>query len=446
MADAPEGNAVIGQSGGPTSVINASLVGAVEQAKKHDNIGRMYGALNGIEGVLHERMVDLETLDDEALGRLRYTPSAAIGSVRLKVTDRDLERALDVFAEHNIRYFFYAGGNDSQKTSLMISEAAAARDYDLVCIGIPKTIDNDLPETDHCPGYGSVARFVASAECFANRDNAALRDIHVAECMGRDSGWITAARRLARQDESDGPHMILLPEVPFVDEKFYEDVRHFYHKYGRCMIAASEGIRYYNEDGTPGQRVAQASAYTDAFGHEQLGGVAEHLGNMLEDKLGYKVRSDKHGVLNRCFMYCASAQDLEEAYEVGRKAVELAAEGETGQMVTIVRTGRDPYEWTTGLTEFENVAEKKRDVPKQWIAENDIDVDEDFVEYLRPLVRGEEPDRLGYGPDLPHYPLPEMPRVERKLGDYVDSRGWWYDGKHGRFIRGKLDENTEWSE
>ena len=445
MPKALEGNAVIGQSGGPTMVVNASLVGAIEEAKKQDNIGRIYGALNGIEGILHERMVDLEALDDAALERLRYTPSAAIGSVRLKANERDLERALDVFAAQNIRFFFYAGGNDSQKTSLQISEAAAARNYDLICLGIPKTVDNDLPETDHCPGYGSAARFVASALCFANTDNAALRDIHVTECMGRDSGWITAASRLARRDESEGPHLILLPEVPFVDEKFYEDVLHFYHKYGRCMIAVSEGVRYY-EDGKPGKLVAQASEFKDAFGHAQLGGVAQALTTMLEESIGGKVRSDKLGVMQRSFMYCASAQDLEEAHEVGRKAVELAAAGQSGQMVTIVRTSRDPYGWTTGVTEFENVAAKKRDIPQQWLSENGIDVTEDFVEYLNPLVRGEDPAKLGYSPDLPHYPTPQLPRVERKLGDYVDSRGWWYDGKHRRFIRGKLDKHSEWSE
>ncbi|MGD8238339.1 MAG: 6-phosphofructokinase [Armatimonadota bacterium] len=438
------GNAVIGQSGGPTMVINASLVGAVQEAKKHDGVTGFYGAMNGIEGVLHERMIDLGAATDEQLEAMRTTPSAAIGTVRLKVDERDLERALDVFEAHNIRYFFYAGGNDSQQTSLSLSEAAAARGYDLVCVGIPKTIDNDLPNTDHCPGYGSAARYLACALTYAGKDNEAFRDIQITECMGRDSGWLTAATALARGDEHDAPHLIYLPEVPFDDQKFIEQVLEKYHAYGRCVIATSEGIRYAGEDGEPdkNQLVAQRSEYTDAFGHPQLGGVAEYLGNILEDNLSYKVRSDKPGTQHRAFMLCASEVDLAEAHEVGRKAVELAAAGQTGQMVTLVRTSEAPYEWTTGITEFEYVAGGKRDIPLDWIADRGADVKDDFVRYVSPLVGESAPQIPNLADALPRYPRIELPRIDTKLGDYVDSRGWWLDKARGRWIR--CDINTEW--
>lgn len=437
------GNAVIGQSGGPTMVMNASLVGAVQEAKKHEEITGFYGAMNGVEGVLHERLVDLYAATDEQLEALRYTPSAAIGTVRLKIDDRDLERALDAFEAHNIRYFFYAGGNDSQQTSLGLSDAAGARGYDLICIGIPKTIDNDLPNTDHCPGYGSAARFLACALTFAGKDNEAFRDIQITECMGRDSGWLTAATALARGDEGEAPHLIYLPEVPFDDEKFIEQALEKYHQYGRCVIAVSEGIRYADDEGQPdnNQLVAQRSTYTDAFGHPQLGGVAEYLGNLLEDKLGFKVRSDKPGTLHRAFMLCASAVDLEEAYEVGRKAVELAAGGQTGQMVTLVRTSEDPYECTTGITEFEYVAGGKRDIPRDWIADSGADVKDDFVRYVRPLAGSTALEIPSLADAVPRYSSLELPTIEPKLGDYVDSRGWWLDKTDGRWLR--CDWNTE---
>ncbi|MFQ6098802.1 MAG: 6-phosphofructokinase [Armatimonadota bacterium] len=442
-----EGNAVIGQSGGPTMVINASLVGAIQEAKKHPEITGFYGALNGVEGVLHERLVDLYAESEETLEDVRYTPSAAIGSVRLKVNERDLQRALDVFRAHNVRYFFYAGGNDSQKTSLLISEIAKAEGYDLICVGIPKTVDNDLPITDHCPGYGSVARFVASAVTFAGKDNEALRELHLIECMGRDSGWITAASRLARRKEGDPPHLILLPEVPFNEEQFIELVLREYKKWGRCVVAVSEGIRYADKDDPdnvdPEALVAKASQFVDQFGHPQLGGVAMRLTSICEERLGMKTRNDKMGTLQRSFMFCASKVDLEEAYEVGRKAVELAAAGQTGQMVTLQRTSSDPYEWTTGVTEFENVAEKKKDIPLSWIDRENGDLNEDFVYYLKPLVEGAEPDKVKFGPELPYYPGLKLHRIEPRLGDYVDSRGWWLDKRAKRWIRATFDERTE---
>jgi 6-phosphofructokinase len=442
-----KGNAVIGQSGGPTMVINASLVGAIREAKEHPQITGLYGALNGIEGILHERMVDLYAESDETLEDVRHTPSAAIGSVRLKVDKRDLRRALDVLAAHNVRYFFYAGGNDSQKTSLEISEVAKADGYELICVGIPKTVDNDLPETDHCPGYGSVARFVASAITFAGKDNEALRELHLIECMGRDSGWITAAARLARRKEGDPPHLILLPEVPFNEDQFAELVLREYKKWGRCVVAASEGIRYADKDDPkrvdPSALVAKASQFVDQFGHPQLGGVALFLTNLCEDKLGMKTRNDKMGTLQRSFMYCASKVDLEEAYEVGRKAVELAAAGQTGIMVTLQRTASDPYAWTTGVTEFENVAEKKKDIPSGWIDRENADLNDDFVHYVRPLVEGVPPKAVRFGADLPYYPGLELHRVEPKLGDYVDSRGWWLDKRANRWIRGTFDKRSE---
>ena len=441
-----KGNAVIGQSGGPTMVINASLVGAVQEAKKHDAITGFYGAMNGIEGVLHERMLDLGAATEQQLAAMRYTPSAAIGTVRLKVNGRDLERALDVFEAHNIRYFFYAGGNDSQETSLKLSDAAKATGYELVCIGIPKTIDNDLPNTDHCPGYGSAARFLACALTYAGKDNEAFRDIQITECMGRDSGWLTASTALARAHEDDAPHLVYLPEVAFDDEKYINQVLEKYHKYGRCVIAVSEGIRYAGEDGKPDKNklVAQRSTYTDAFGHPQLGGVAEYLGNLLEDKLSFKVRSDKPGTLHRAFMLCVSEVDLAEAYEVGRKAVELAATGQTGQMVTLMRKSDDPYECTTGVTQFENVAGGKRDIPVEWIADNGADVKEDFVRYVRPLVGNGSPEIPGLSAAIPRHAKVELPPIAPKLGDYVDSRGWWLDKKRGRWVRGSLDANSEW--
>jgi ATP-dependent phosphofructokinase / diphosphate-dependent phosphofructokinase len=383
-----KGNLVVGQSGGPTAVINNSLVGVIHEAMEHAKIDGIYGMLHGIAGILHQEFADLRRESPETLELLRYTPASALGTVRYKVTDDDYPRILEVFKAHNVRYFFYIGGNDSMDTTNKISQVAEREGYELHCIGVPKTVDNDLAMTDHCPGYGSAARFVASAIRNTALDTEAMGDsgpIKLMEIMGRHAGWLVAATALARQADDDPPHLIYMPEHPVTLEKIVEDVRVVYERHGYCVAAVSEGIK-----DPSGKSLADAvgPVHIDAFGHKALGGVVDTIADAIQDKLDLRARMDKPGYLQRSFAELASPTDREEAYAVGRTAVRVAVEGETGKMVTLVRQPGREYVWETGLAPLVEVANKERNLPSAYIDDDGNDVTPAFIEYAKPLIGG----------------------------------------------------------
>ena len=406
----PKGNALIGQSRGPTIVINGSLVGAVEAAHKRDEIQTFYGALNGISGILNEQMIDLFREDSDTIDALKTTPSAGLGTCRLKPKTPDLERCMEVFKAHNIRYFFYNGGNDSQLTCHLISELAKGSDWDMQVVGIPKTIDNDLVVTDNCPGFGSAARYAASCVQFAAKDAEAFGAIEVVEVMGRHAGWLTAATQVGRLDDYMAPHLVYVPEVEVNPDEFLADCRSCYDEYGYLVVAVSEGFGFAESSiGTTSQKV-------DEFGHARLGGVAEALGEMIEEELGVRARTDRLGNLQRCFAFATSQVDLDEAYAVGADAVNRACEGETDIMVTIQRKSSEPFVFETETTSLMSVADETRLVPLDWLNERKNGVTEEFVEYARPLLRGYE----GALPaELPSFPRLRKSMVEPKLDEYV---------------------------
>ncbi len=402
------GKLVMAQSGGPTAVINSSICGVVQEAVKHDEFDSVYGAINGIMGILHENMIDLTRESSETVERLRCTPSSALGSCRRKLDSRDLERVLDVFKAHDIRYFLYTGGNDSMDTANKISKMATESGYEMGVLGIPKTVDNDLVETDHCPGFGSVARWLAIAMRDAGRDTEAIANtstaIKLIEAMGRDSGWITGATILAKEDEDDAPHLIYLPEVAFEMDKFLHDVQRVYDHLGHVLIAVSEGIRDKEET------LITKSAMVDAFGHAQLGGVGDYLAQVIIDKLGIKARADKPGTIQRVSMLGASHSDLEEAYLVGQMAVKYLVEGKNGCMVSLVRESDEPYSCTTGLAPLENIANAKKTVPTDYISSDGNFVNEKFIQYVKPLA----------GELLPSYMRFTKYPVKKILEDYQE--------------------------
>jgi 6-phosphofructokinase len=403
------GNALIGQSGGPSPVINASLVGAINAAREYAEIESFYGALHGLDGVLNERMIDLFREDPDVVQAIARTPSAALGTSRLKAKPADLERALEVFRAHNIRYFFYIGGNDSMRNCLDISELARGSDWEMRIIGIPKTIDNDLLVTDNCPGFGSAARYAAAATQFLGRDAEAFGNLEVIEIMGRNAGWITGATALGRQEEIDPPHLMYVPEWPVDPENFLADAKEAFSRYGYLVVTVSEGFAFSSAE------VATVSEKVDEFGHKRLGGVARALADMLEEELGVRARFDRLGNLQRCFAYCLSRVDWQEAYAVGENAVRRAVAGETDVMITIERKRDDPFEFECGTTSLASVADKVKLVPREWINERGNGITADFLRYAAPLVQGEE---IVLSPELPHYPRFQKHLVEAKLLPY----------------------------
>lgn len=394
----PRGNALVGQSGGPTCVINQSLVGVIEAAREVSEIQHVYGTLHGIQGILDENLVDLGRESQETLERVALTPCAALRSVRKKPTREDGERVLEVFEKYDIRYFFYIGGNDSAETAHLLNELAVERGYDVRLFHVPKTIDNDLRVTDHCPGYGSAARFVASAILGDNQDNRSLPGIKIDVIMGRHAGWLTAASLLAREHEDDGPHLIYLPERVFDLDRFVADVDEMYTKHGRCLVAASEGI--HDAAGEP----IFKSKEVDSHGNVQLSGsgaLGDFLAATVKEKLGSKlrVRADTFGYLQRSFAGYASEVDQREAREVGRTAVRVAASGEVPHgSIVITRKPGTTYEAGFECTELANVAKVTRDLDEVF-QNGDRDVAPAFLDYVRPLV-GELP-RTGRLSDFP---------------------------------------------
>ncbi len=400
------GNLLVGQSGGPTAVINASLAGVIEEAKRHAEIAAIYGAANGVEGLLKEDLVDLRAESAEALALLAATPSAALGSCRKKLSAADYQRLVAIFQAHNVRYFLYIGGNDSADTSHRVGQAAKEAGWELRVMGVPKTIDNDLAYTDHCPGYGSVARFNAMAVRDAGLDTAAMYSVDtvkIIETMGRNAGWITASSALARERPGDSPHLIYLPERPFDRERFLADIKREVAKGRGCVVVACEGLR----DAEGKVLVSfQHAVGTDSFGHSQLGGVADYLVNLIAEELGIKARFDKAGTIQRVFGLAQSEVDVAEARMVGAAAVAQACQGVSDHMVTLERVSQQPYRCETSLARLEAVANAERPMPNEFISEASNDVTPAFIAWARPLIGGE----------LPPYARLKMTPVPKKTG------------------------------
>ena len=390
------GNAIFGQSGGPTSVINASAAGVITEALKTDCIPKVFGAANGIRGILEEKFYDMSQEDPKELELLKTTPSSALGSVRYKLADPDKDptdynRLLEVFKKYDIRYFFYNGGNDSMDTCNKVSKFMQKAGYECRVIGVPKTIDNDLYATDHCPGYGSAAKYVATATMEVYHD-ARVYDtsmVCVLEVMGRNAGWLTAATALASY-KGAGPDLIYLPEIVFDMDKFIADCKRVYEKNnGKLIVAVSEGVKdkdgkYISEYGS------DLAKEKDSFGHAQLGGTAQVLANVLKKELKCKARAIEFSLLQRCAAHCASATDVEEAFTAGQKAVQFAVEGVTDHMVAYKRTEKDgKYHCEYVLVNLSEVANTEKKIPREWITEDGTGLTQSFIDYALPLIEGE---------------------------------------------------------
>ncbi len=383
-----KGNAVIGQSGGPTAVINQSLVGVVEGLAGSPAVGKILGAHHAVSGIVKDDYIELQDIPSERLERLAQTPSAALGSSRDKPDADYCKRILKSFEKNNVRYFFYIGGNDSSDTCRIVNELAKADNYEIRCFHVPKTIDNDLVNNDHTPGFASAAKFVAQAFIGDNLDNRALPGIKINIIMGRHAGFLTAAAMLARQHDDDGPHLIYVPEAAFDLDKFKADVAEIYGRLGRCLIAVSEGI--HDKDGTPIMTKLAATVEKDAHGNVQLSGtgaLGDHLADVLKDHLGKdtRVRADTFGYLQRCFAGCVSQTDAHEARLVGRKAAELALSGYSDGSIAIQRVSNKPYEVEYKRIELTDVAAKTQTLDPKYIV-NGNNIDASFRDYIGPLV------------------------------------------------------------
>ena len=390
MSDAPKANAVVGQSGGPTGVINASLVGVIEEANKHPEIENLYGAVHAVAGMVKEEFVDLKKLSADTLGEIAASPSSALASSRDKPDAEYCARILDVFKKRNIRYFFYIGGNDSANTAHIINIMAAETGYELRAFHIPKTVDNDLLVTDHCPGFGTAAKFEACALMGDDLDNRSLPGVKIDVTMGRHAGFLAAATVLGRQRDDDGPHLTYLPERPISIEKFVGDVEGVYKKLGRCVVTVSEGIC--DTDGVTWTEKLAQQKETDAHGNIQLSGsgsLADFLAGQVKGRLKIKrVRADTFGYLQRSFVGLRSEVDAREARWCGRHAVQYAMETESGS-VAIRRVGNGAdYAVELFRTELSSVAEKTKPMPDEFINAEGNGVTEAFVEYAMPLTGG----------------------------------------------------------
>ena len=416
----PTRNALYAQSGGVTAVINASACGVIEAARANrDRIGTVYAGRNGILGALREDLIDTTQESAEAIAQLRSTPGGAFGSCRFKLASLEdnatqYQRLMDVFKAHDIGYFFYNGGGDSQDTAHKVSQLGDRLGYPVTCIGIPKTVDNDLPLTDTCPGFGSVAKYIAVSVREAALDVASMCDtstkVFILEVMGRHAGWIAAAGGLAKRKPDDAPHIILFPEVPFAPEAFLAETKAWVERVGYCVIVVSEGTRYADA------RFLADAGTTDAFGHAQLGGVAPTLAQLVRDQLGYKFHWAVADYLQRSARHIASATDVEQAYAVGRHAVQLALAGKTAVMATIVRTAHRPYGWELGEAPLAKVANVERKMPESYITADGFGITDAARRYLEPLIAGEDypPFRDG----LPDYAVLRNEPVAKKLAPF----------------------------
>jgi 6-phosphofructokinase 1 len=398
-------NAFYAQSGGVTAVINASACGVIETARKHrDKIGKVYAGRHGIIGALTEDMIDTGKESRAAIAGLRHTPGGAFGSARYKLAGIDknraqYERLIDIFRAHDIGYFFYNGGNDSMDTAQKVSEIATQLSYPIICVGIPKTVDNDLPLTDCCPGFGSAAKYIAVSTREAALDVASMArtstKVFVLEVMGRHAGWMAAAGGLAGDKAGDAPHVILFPEIVFDRERYLAKVKASVEKYGYCVVVVSEGVR----DGE-GRFLAEAGT-KDAFGHAQLGGVGPVVAQMPQEAFGYKFHWAVADYLQRSARHIASKVDVEQAYAVGKAAVELALKGRNAVMPVIVRKSAKPYRWSIGEAPLAAVANQEKKLPRNFITADGFGITAACRSYLQPLIRGE--DYPPYRDGLPTY-------------------------------------------
>ena len=414
------GNLLVAQSGGPTAVINASVAGVIQEAGKHACIEEIYGGLNGIFGILNETLVDLNEEKAKSIEGLKHTPAAALGTCRYKLdfkkkpekAAQDMDRLFAVFQAHNIRFFFYAGGNDSQDTTNKIHQEAVKRGWEMRCIGIPKTIDNDLPHTDHCNGYGSVIKYNATTvmEVACDVRSMATDDgsCCIIEVMGRAAGWIAAGTVLAKRQPSDAPHIILLPEIPFDEAKFLARVKETVAELKYCIIVTGEGIKHPN-----GEEVGVDKTRVDAFGHAVLGGAADRLAEIVQGRMNLKTRTVKLGYAQRAAAHFASATDVAEAVACGETAVRAAVGGKSGYMVKLVRMETNPYRWTTDIQPLDDIANVEHFLPRDWITEDGFLPNEKFITYARPLIEGEL--RLPTEGGLPKFVVLDQVPVEKKL-------------------------------
>jgi 6-phosphofructokinase 1 len=410
-------NVFYAQSGGVTAVINASACGVIETARKHKaKLGRVYAGRNGILGALTEDMIDTTAESARTIAALRHTPGGAFGSARYKLKGLDknraeYERLIEVFRAHDIGYFFYNGGGDSMDTAHKVSQLGAELGIPITCIGVPKTVDNDLPVTDCCPGFGSVAKYVAVSTREAALDVASMARtstrVFILEVMGRHAGWIAAASGLAGEGPSEAPHVILFPEIPFDEAAFLARVQDCVAQYEYCVVVVSEGTRH-----ADGRFLAEAGT-KDAFGHAQLGGVAATVAQLVKAKLGLKYHYAIADYLQRSARHIASKVDVEQAYAMGKAAVELALKGENAVMPTIVRKSDKPYRWGVGKVALGEVANKEKMMPREYITADGFGITADCRRYLAPLIQGE--DYPPYKNGLPAYVSLKNQRVARKL-------------------------------
>jgi 6-phosphofructokinase 1 len=417
MPKSPPRNAFYAQSGGVTAVINASACGVIETCRKHKNkIGKVYAGRHGIVGALTEDLIDTSKESAAAIRALRHTPSGAFGSARFKLkkieeNPAQYERLIEVFKAHNIGYFFYNGGGDSADTCWKVSQLAEKMGYPIQAIHVPKTVDNDLPITDCCPGFGSVAKYVAVSIREAGFDVASMAKtstkVFILEVMGRHAGWIAAAGGLASEKAGDAPHIILFPEIALDVEKFCARVKECVEKYGYCAIVVSEGVK--NAEG----KFLSDAGLRDAFGHAQLGGVAPVIAQLVKDKLGYKYHWAVADYLQRAARHIASKVDVEQAYALGKAAVEMALKGHNSVMPTIVRQSDKPYRWKIGSADLSKVANVEKMLPRDYITADGFHITAKGRRYLAPLIQGE--DYPPYKNGLPQYVVLKNAPVRKKL-------------------------------
>jgi 6-phosphofructokinase len=410
-------NALYAQSGGVTAVINASACAVIETARKHKRtIGKVYAGRDGIIGALTEDLIDTSKESASAIRGLRHTPGGAFGSARYKLKGLDenraqYERLIEVFKAHDIGYFLYNGGGDSADTCLKVAQLSQKLDYPVIAVHVPKTVDNDLPITDNCPGFGSVAKYIAVSTREASLDVASMArtstKVFVLEAMGRHAGWIAAAGGLAADKPGDPPHIILFPEIPFDEERFLAKVDESVKRNGYCTVVVSEGVR-----NSEGGFLAEAGT-RDAFGHAQLGGVGPVVAQLVKDKLGYKYHWAVADYLQRAARHIASKVDVEQAYALGRAAVELAVKGKGGVMPTIVRTSSKPYKWKIGVANLQDVANVEKKMPRDFITADGLGITAKCRSYLAPLILGE--DYPPYRGGLPQYVQLKNVSVKKKL-------------------------------
>jgi ATP-dependent phosphofructokinase / diphosphate-dependent phosphofructokinase len=410
-------NAFYAQSGGVTATINTTACAVIETARRHrDRIGKVYAGRDGIIGALTEDLIDTSKESPGAIRALRHTPGGAFGSCRYKLKGLEenraqYERLIEVFKAHNIGYFFYNGGNDSADTSHKVSQFAQSVGYPLVCIGVPKTVDNDLAITDTCPGFGSVAKYVATSIREAGYDVASMSRtstrVFVLEVMGRHAGWITAACGLAAEKEGDDPHILLFPEIPFEQDRFLARVDDAVRRHGHCTIGVSEGLRW------PDGKFLSETGLRDAFGHAQLGGVAPLIAELVKDKLKQKYHWAVADYLQRSARHIASKTDVLQSYAVGKAAVELAVKGRSGVMPIIVRKSSKPYRWEIGVAELKDIANREKFMPRDFITKDGFHITSKCRQYLEPLIGGEDPPPFKNG--LPAFVKLKNARVPKKL-------------------------------